>query len=426
VSNNDNALTKTMKMSVSQFFACCLLISVLNIDLAEAQHNITCDVGKKTDIRYQVPNFLQKSYFEITTGYISYPFSERQLESGYSLHSLSVKHAAVRLVLFGYKFNDYLSAQITYMRPVLWVNYKYYKQPDYNKTFSKTVWANVGGLTIKPTIPVGKNINLYGEAGLGIITRNGFNDESGNTVVADANYATFLFGGGVMYNLSKKTGIQIVANYSPPEKRYDQPYTSYVGAGIQYRFQPIEEDKIEKSLLRDIKYPRQWIQIGYTTNFAGYNINNFVAGLNIFWGGNSEISRGTFITYQRNIFHSPKVFALDWGANISVLQTNKNREDFFALSLFPVFRLNLLHTKPLDTYFYYIVAGPTYISKTILDGENTGKKFTFYDAMALGFFFGKKRSLNAELRIAHYSNGNIFPANSGVKIPLTINMGYSF
>lgn len=416
-----------VKMKFSDFFFCFILLFVLDVSIAKAQHIKNSNGEQKTiDSRYQIPKFLQKSYFEVTAGYIDYPFSEKQLEPGYSLLSVSVKHSAVRLVLLGYKFNDYLSAQITYMRPVLWVNYKYYKQADYNNVFSKTVWTNVGGLTFKPTLPIGNRLNLYGEAGLCIITRNGFNDNQGNAVVADANFATFIFGGGVMYNVSKKIGAQIVANYSPAENKHDQPYTSYLGAGIQYRFQPIDDEKIDKAVKKERIYPKQWLQVGYTTNSAGYGVNNFVAGLNIFWGGDSEVKRGTFITYQRNVFHSPGMFALDWGANVSLLQTDKNKEDFFALSLFPVFRLNFLHTKPLDAYFYYIVAGPTYISKTILDGNNTGKKFTFYDAMALGCFLGKRRSLNAELRIAHYSNGNIFPANGGVKIPLTINLGYSF
>ena len=409
------------------FIFCFILFSFFNISLTEAQQIINSDKEQKSiDNRYQIPKFLQKSYFEITAGYIDYPFSERQLEPGYSLHSVSVRHAAVRLVLLGYKFNDYLSAQVTYMRPVLWVNYKYYKQADYNNVFSRTVWTNVGGLTIKPTLPIGKRFNIYGEAGLSIITRNGFSDNQGNTVVADANFATCIFGVGAMYNVSRKIGTQIIANYSPSDTKHNQPYTSYLGAGIQYRFQPIDDEKIENAVKKERIFPKQWLQVGYTTNTAGYGVNNFVAGLNIFWGGDSEVKRGTFITYQRNVFHSPKMFALDWGANVSVLQTNKNEEDFFALSLFPVFRLNFLYTKPLDAYFYYIVAGPTYISKTILDGNNTGKKFTFYDAMALGCFLGKQRSINAELRIAHYSNGNIFPANGGVKIPLTLNIGYSF
>jgi len=46
--------------------------------------------------------------------------------------------------------------------------------------------------------------------------------------------------------------------------------------------------------------------------------------------------------------------------------------------------------------------------------------------MGLGVFFGKKRAYNLELRIMHYSNGNIFPQNSGVAIPIQFTFGKTF
>jgi hypothetical protein len=46
--------------------------------------------------------------------------------------------------------------------------------------------------------------------------------------------------------------------------------------------------------------------------------------------------------------------------------------------------------------------------------------------MGIGMFSGKKRKFNSEIRIGHYSNGNIFPDNKGIKIPLTFNAGYTF
>ncbi|MFT4756882.1 MAG: hypothetical protein ACI91R_001532 [Vicingaceae bacterium] len=39
---------------------------------------------------------------------------------------------------------------------------------------------------------------------------------------------------------------------------------------------------------------------------------------------------------------------------------------------------------------------------------------------------GKERKLNTEVKIGHYSNGNLFTENDGVKIPLTVNLGYTF
>jgi hypothetical protein len=83
----------------------------------------------------------------------------------------------------------------------------------------------------------------------------------------------------------------------------------------------------------------------------------------------------------------------------------------------------MVHSKPLDAYFYYSVAGPTYISKVILDGLNTGAHFTFHDTMGAGVFLGKKRNYNAELKIEHYSNGNIYLFNESVTVPLSLNIG---
>jgi hypothetical protein len=61
-----------------------------------------------------------------------------------------------------------------------------------------------------------------------------------------------------------------------------------------------------------------------------------------------------------------------------------------------------------------------------MDGMKTGTNFTFRDEMGMGIFCGKKREINAEIRIAHYSNGNVFPPNNGVTIPLTFLLGYTF
>ena len=135
------------------------------------------------DDRAQVPSYMQNAYFEVNIGSINYPFSQAQLEAGYSLtDAIVVPHTAVRLVLAGYDFNKYLSAQLTYMRPVLWVRYKYMNDQTLVSD-NHSVWMNVGGLTLKPRLPIGEHFSVYGEAGLGIITRHGFEDPQGKSVV---------------------------------------------------------------------------------------------------------------------------------------------------------------------------------------------------------------------------------------------------
>ena len=388
---------------------------------------ILCIKISAQDERAQIPGFLQHAYFEVNVGSIYNPFTESNFEiPGYSLiKAVEVPHVAARIVLAGYEFNKYLSAQITYMRPVLWIRYRYIDD-NTGSTYKNTVWMNVGGLTLKPGLPIGDNFSIYCEAGLGLITRHGFNDPFGYPLISDTRYATFLFGAGLKYHLNDHWAIQLCSDYSPESKSHNQPRTLFFGGGFSYKFSKFSDVQLEKTAATGYTYPKQWIQLSYTSNLLGYGVNNAVSDAFIFWGGNTRVYKGISFNYQRNVFHGARLFALDWGFNAAYYQTNINKENFYTLSVFPVFRLNFLHSKPIDAYFYYSVAGPTYISKVILDNLDTGAHFTFQDTMGTGVFFGKKRSYNAELKIGHYSNGNIYPSNESVMVPLSLNLGYAF
>src|SRR4249920_445653 len=105
--------------------------------------------------RIQYPWGLKNSYFGINMGYIQYPFSTAQLEPGFTVQSIRIPHIAPRLVLYGHQFNKYLSAQITYMRPVDWV---YYNNVNGDQ-LQHSVWMNVAGLTLAAQIPVHKKFS---------------------------------------------------------------------------------------------------------------------------------------------------------------------------------------------------------------------------------------------------------------------------
>jgi hypothetical protein len=53
-------------------------------------------------------------------------------------------------------------------------------------------------------------------------------------------------------------------------------------------------------------------------------------------------------------------------------------------SIYPVLRFTPLRSKSQDIYFNYSHAGPTFISKTTFDINETGKQFTFQDFMGVG------------------------------------------
>lgn len=379
------------------------------------------------DERSQLPKILYNSYFEVNVGSINYPFSSLQLEEGYTLQSLEIPHTAVRIIPAGYEINKYLSVQITYMRPVLWVRYKFNTALS-DAIYDRSVWMNIAGLTIKPMLPINEKFSVYGEAGLAIITRSGFDDDNNEPIITDANYSTYQIGGGIKYHLNANWGLMLSMIYSPEKISVKQPQTSFYSAGFSYKLLPYSEEKLKESTSTGYFWNKHLFQVGLTSNILGYGVNNFFSEgkVPVFWAGEAELSSGLSLNYQRNIFHGVRIFSLDWGASISFWKSNINKEKFYTLSIYPVLKWTLIRTKPMDIYCFYTLAGPTYISKTILDNKELGRHFTFQDNMGMGLFFGEERNYNIEMKIGHFSNGDLFPSNEGVKVPLSLNLGYSF
>ena len=217
------------------------------------------------------------------------------------------------------------------------------------------------------------------------------------------------------------------ATYSPGRKSLSQPSTRLYTTGIRFHMRPLPAATVETNRRAGFAFPRSVVRLGYTTNLLSYGLNNFFSRkVPIFWGGNVETRRGFTLDYQRNVFHTRKVFAFDVGASASYWKSNGNREIFRTLSVYPLFRFFLARTEPADLFFGYSLAGPTFISRATIDARDTGERFTFQDFIGIGAFFGKTRRMNAELGIKHYSNGNIFTSNASIKIPLTLTLGLAF
>ncbi|MFN8288626.1 MAG: acyloxyacyl hydrolase [Chitinophagaceae bacterium] len=373
------------------------------------------------DTRTQYPPGLKNAYFGVNIGYINYPFSAAQLEPGFSVEAVSVPHTAVRIVLYGCQINKYLSARITYMRPVNWV---LYKNINGDKE-QHSVWMNIAGLTLQGQLPVGRKFSLSAEAGLGVITRNGF-EKNNVPVVKNANYGTGLFGGGIQYHLNKKWDLQVGMAWSPENKTARQPHTLFIGGGFHYHLTPLPAETVERNAKSGYHFPKEFIFAGYTTNALGYGVNTAVSKgpVPVFWGGDTRVKQGFSLSYQRNIFHARKVFAMDWAVHTGLWKSRKLQENIFTVSLNPVLRFNFFRSRSADLFFEYSVAGPTFITRTRVDDIGLGRRFTFHDFMGIGAFAGAGRKLYAGIRIAHYSNGNLFPENDGVMIPLTFNLGY--
>lgn len=370
--------------------------------------------------RIQYPWGLKNSYFGVNIGYINYSFSAAQLEPGFAVGAVKIPHIAPRLILYGHQFNKYLSAQISYMRPVDWVVYTNINGDNENHS----VWMNTGSLTLATQVPLHKKFSLFAEAGLGIVTRKGF-DINYVPVIKSTTYSTGFFGGALQYHLNRKWDLQLSTAFTPENKKQKQPQTVFFAAGFNYRLKELSTEKVQSNIRSGYYFAKHMLQLSYSTNGLGYGVNDlFSKTLPLFWGGAAHLKQGVSVHYQRNIFHARKVFSLDWAAGMGYWKSRKKGDAFFTMSLYPVLRFTAFRSRKTDLYVEYTVAGPTFISKTLIDNETTGRHFTFYDAMGIGMFTGKKKNLNAGIRIAHFSNGNVFAENNGVKVPLSFSLGY--
>jgi hypothetical protein len=374
------------------------------------------------DTRTQYPPFLANSYFTFDVGRIGYVFSGDQLEPGFRAASVDVPSLAVRFDLFGHHFTKQLSVQATYMRPARFVAYH---NVNGNPTSNQVLTA-YAGLTLVWEIPLNARLAAYGEGGGGVTSRSGF-EIDGTTALQSAHYAAGLLGAGLAYHATPKIDVMFGATYSPGRKSLSQPSTRLYMTGIRFHMRPLPAATVEDNRQGGYTFPRSVARLGYTTNAASYGLNTFFSRkVPIFWNGNVETRQGITLDYQRNMFHTKKVFAFDLGISGSIWKSNGNREGFLTGSVYPLFRFFVARPRPADIYFGYSLAGPTFISQTVLDGHDTGDRFTFQDFMGVGAFFGKTHRMNAEFGIKHYSNGNIFTRNASIKIPLTLTLGLAF
>lgn len=369
------------------------------------------------------PRWLVNSYFAVNAGWLSQSFTARQLEPGFQAASIDEPHAAARVVLAGHEFTPHVAAQITYMRPVRFVSYR-----DVNGDASgHHVWTAFGGASVKARAPIAASAAVYGEAGLGIASRHGFT-RNGASVVSDASHAAVLLGGGVEYRLRPSWDVTAGATFIPGRASDHESSALMIDGGFRYTIRARESDE-EAPDARETNHrfdERSLLQLEYTTA-VGYSINTFLSTkVPVFWKGNVQVDRGVAVHYDRTVFHTRSVLSIEGGASASFWRTRAAADGFYTLSVYPVFRFTPIRTRPADVYLCYSLAGPTFISSRALDGRDLGSRFTFQDFLGGGVMLGAAKRVAVGLKINHYSNGNIFPENAGVMVPVTLTVGWAF
>ncbi len=94
-------------------------------------------------------------------------------------------------------------------------------------------------------------------------------------------------------------------------------------------------------------------------------------------------------------------------------------------SIAPVVRVYYKNSSFI-TPFIDLSIGFSYLTETRIYKRNLGMHFSFQDQLALGASFGKRQQFSVSMGGLHYSNGSLCNRNSGMTIPLFINVGYRF
>lgn len=387
-------------------------------------------IAQEKRLKTKFTNFLANSYYSINFGGIFYPFSNDNLIPGYETETFSRNWFSGRMLL-GHKITDNLAVQFGTIRPASWFKYDNVNNIGYDRS----VWINAWSLSLKKDFNINKKTSIYAEAGVANVTRVGFSIVD-KVIYDDAHFASILYGFGIQYWLSKKWRLSVNGTFIPKSDKYNQPSISQASFGFEYHLQQVDDKTAQKRNINSYFFPNNILQISYGTGALGFGMNEFFSmnmkvgnfesfGVPVFWLGDIKAQHAFSVTYQRLIYRSEKIFSIDWGVSATYFQSRGN-ENVFVFSIFPVLRFYLLRRKNYDFYTNYSIIGPTYITKSVIDGFDSGSNATFQDTMGFGVFFGKNRSYNLELRIMHYSNGNIFSDNAGVAIPMQFTFGKTF
>jgi len=94
-------------------------------------------------------------------------------------------------------------------------------------------------------------------------------------------------------------------------------------------------------------------------------------------------------------------------------------------SIAPVIRNTFEKRGPISPYLE-ISIGLAYLNHTRIDNRNLGIHFAFQDRLGIGAYIGSHRQFSLGIHAVHYSNAHLSKHNSGVSIPLELDLGYRF
>ncbi len=132
------------------------------------------------------------------------------------------------------------------------------------------------------------------------------------------------------------------------------------------------------------------------------------------------------LTYDPDCFHW-RQFTLYFDGGFSHFWVN-NTPYYTTLNIYsiaPVIRNTFRKRGPITPYLELSI-GLAYLNHTHLDDRNLGIHFAFQDRIGIGLLLGAKQQFSIGLHAVHYSNAHLSSNNSGITVPVMLDVGYRF
>jgi len=309
-----------------------------------------------TDTRTQYPPLLANSYFGLSVGSVSTPFTAEQLQPGFTSTQIDTPTAGASIALLGHQFNQYIGAEMAYARPFKWATFN-----NLNGTGQgRSVWMAIGEFKLRLRLPVTDRFAMYTDAGLAITSRHGATTDDGRPIVADANFLVPLVGAGAEITVNPRWSFVAGFTRTAGSDEDKQPATTVVTGGVRYHMRSLDAAQLREASQGGYLFPKRLIQVGYAYGGAGLGVNDFLSSdVPIFWGANLSVDHGFTLRYEQNLFHSRKLFAFDLGLSFARWHAVTTADHLVAASVYPIVKFIPIRTDAFDFQFQYSVAGPT-------------------------------------------------------------------
>mgnify|MGYP003316217875 CR=1 FL=1 len=166
----------------------------------------------------------------------------------------------------------------------------------------------------------------------------------------------------------------------------------------------------------------------YDRNYLNWDLPHPPSPL--FWSASTKVDTGWVLMYEQTIYHNKRFFSLDAGSNASYWHVNAHGNTQPAQSLYTLSGFLSMHVwipmSRVHPYLYYSVAGPTLMSDSQFSTTRFSNDFSFQDQLGIGILFNKKPNIDLALKMIHYSNGDVFPINGGIDVPVVVSLGIRF